>query len=130
MTVSVLIIDDHELIRQGLRRAFERRSDGFQVVGEAGTVHDAARALRLLAPAVIVLDVRLPDGNGIDFARAARADHPDLGIVILTMYPGDDQPAALEAGANAFVPKDAPSDDVVAAARHAASSPRALAIRN
>ncbi len=126
MTISVLLVDDHELIRQGLRRAFERDGD-FEVAGEAGTLSDARRLLTLMAPDVVILDVRLPDGNGLEACRKVRADNPEIGIVILTMYAGDDQLfEALEAGASAFVPKNAPSEDVVAAARHAASSPRSF----
>ena len=80
-----------------------------------------------LRPDVIVVDVRLPDGSGLDLVRQVRTERDDVGIVVLTMYAGDEQLfAALDAGASAFVPKDAPTDDVVAAARHAASSPRAF----
>ena len=126
MAISVLLVDDHELIRQGLRRAFERDGD-FEVVGEAGTLADAMKLLQLLSPDVVIFDVRLPDGSGIDGARRARTDDADLGIVILTMYAGDEQLfEALDAGASAFVPKNSPSEDVVAAARHAAASPRAF----
>jgi DNA-binding NarL/FixJ family response regulator len=124
--ITILIVDDHELIRQGLRRAFERVGD-FEVVGEAGNIAEATKLLSSLTPNVVVFDVRLPDGSGIDAARRARANYPEMGIVILTMYAGDQQLFdALEAGASAFVPKNAPADDVVAAARHAASSPRAF----
>jgi DNA-binding NarL/FixJ family response regulator len=126
MTINVLLVDDHELIRQGLRRAFERDGE-CTVAGEAGSLADARRLISLLAPDVAILDVRLPDGNGLEACRAIRADHPDLGIVILTMYAGDDQLfEALEAGASAFVPKNAPAEDVVAAARHAAASPHSF----
>ena len=126
MAISVLLVDDHELIRQGLRRAFERDGD-FEVAGEAGTLSDARRLLTLMSPDVVILDVRLPDGNGLEACRKVRADNAEIGIVILTMYAGDDQLfEALEAGASAFVPKNAPSEDVVAAARHAASSPRSF----
>lgn len=126
MTISVLLVDDHELIRQGLRRAFERDRD-FTVAAEAGSLTDAHRLIALMQPDVVILDVRLPDGNGIDACRTLRADDPELGIVILTMYAGDDTLFdALEAGASAFVPKNAPSEDVVAAARHAASAPRSF----
>jgi DNA-binding NarL/FixJ family response regulator len=126
VTISVLLVDDHELIRQGLRRAFERDGD-FEVAGEAGSLADARRLLTLLSPDVMILDVRLPDGNGLEACRKVRADNAEIGIVILTMYAGDDQLfEALEAGASAFVPKNAPSEDVVAAARHAASSPRSF----
>ena len=126
MTISVLLVDDHELIRQGLRRAFERDGE-FTVAGEAGSLADARRLITLMHPDVVILDVRLPDGNGIEACRVLRGDDPELGIVILTMYAGDDTLFdALEAGASAFVPKNAPSEDVVAAARHAASTPRSF----
>ena len=70
----------------------------------------------------MILDVRLPDGNGLDPPQGRAPSTPRSGIVILTMYAGDDQLfEALEAGASAFVPKNAPSEDVVAAARHAAT---------
>ena len=126
MTTTVLLVDDHDLIRQGLRRAFERAED-FEVVAEAATIAEGARAAATHSPDVVVLDVRLPDGSGLDLAKRLRAARQDVGLVILTMYAGDDQLfAALESGASAFVPKDAPSDDVVAAARHAASAPRSF----
>jgi DNA-binding NarL/FixJ family response regulator len=123
---TVLLVDDHELIRQGLRHAFERDPE-FSVVGEAGSVAEAVRLAAELKPSVVIMDLRLPDGSGLDATRQLRATMPDVGIVVLTMYAGDDQLfGALEAGASAFVPKNAPSDEVVAAARHAASSPNAF----
>jgi DNA-binding NarL/FixJ family response regulator len=126
MTTSVILIDDHELIRQGLRRAFERDPD-FEVVGEAGSGGEAREKVQSLDPDVVIVDVRLPDINGLELAKELRAGNPRLGIVILTMYSGDEQLfGALEAGASAFVAKDAPAEDIVAAARHAAVSPRAF----
>jgi DNA-binding NarL/FixJ family response regulator len=126
VSISIVLVDDHELIRQGLRRAFERTGD-FTVVGEAGSVADALRVIAEHTPNVVIFDVRLPDGSGLDAARKVREGNPTMGIVVLTMYAGDDQLfGALEAGASAFVPKDAPADDVIAAARHAAVSPRAF----
>lgn len=123
----VVLVDDHELIRQGLRRAFERAGD-FQVVGEASSVAEARAVVTAQRPDVLVTDVRLPDGSGIDLAAAVRGAATSMGIVVLTMYSGDEHLlGALEAGASAFVNKDAPSDDVVAAARHAAASPRSFA---
>jgi len=126
MPTSVLLIDDHELIRQGLRRAFERSVD-FTVVGEAGTVAEGLAQAAQLQPDIVVTDIRLPDGSGLDLTRQLRAARADLGIVVLTMYAGDDHLfGALEAGASAFVPKNAPADEVVAAARHAVTSPNAF----
>jgi DNA-binding NarL/FixJ family response regulator len=130
VSTTVLLVDDHELIRQGLRRAFERAAD-FDVVGEAASVADALRKLDALVPNVVVVDVRLPDGSGLDVVKEARRRRSDLGIVVLTMYAGDEQLfGALDSGASAFVPKDAPTDDVLAAARHAAASPQAFTARD
>ncbi len=125
-TTTVLLVDDHDLIRQGLRHAFERDPD-FNVVAEAGTVADALSKASELRPDVVIMDLRLPDGSGLDATKKLRAARADVGIVVLTMYAGDDQLfGALEAGASAFVPKNAPADEVVAAARHAKSSPNAF----
>src|SRR5688572_9681664 len=125
--LSVLLVDDHELIRQGLARAFERTTE-FTVVGEADTVGRGRELAERLKPDVVVTDVRLPDGTGLDLVRYLRAGNTEMGIVVLTMYAGDEQLfGALEAGASAFVAKDAPSDDVLAAARHASVSPRSFA---
>jgi DNA-binding NarL/FixJ family response regulator len=130
MTYSVLLVDDHDLIRQGLARAFER-DEGFTVVGEAASVADGRRMAVQLKPAVVVTDVRLPDGTGLDLVRSLRAQDDSIGLVVLTMYAGDEQLfAALESGASAFVAKDAPADDVVAAARHATVSPRSFTAAN
>jgi DNA-binding NarL/FixJ family response regulator len=123
MTTDVVLIDDHELIRGGLRRALEATGE-FAVSGEYGSLATGSAALSEAVPDVVVVDIGLPDGNGIDLVRTLRAAHPRLGIVVLTMYADDEHMfAALDAGASAFVPKSEPSDQVIAAARHAASSP-------
>src|SRR3954462_11282547 len=138
---KVLLVDDHDLIRKGLRHAFERDRQ-FEVVGEAGTAAgagglgggggaapaaEAVRQAGALQPDVVIMDLRLPDGSGLEATRALRKNNANMGIVVLTMYAGDDQLfGALEAGASAFVPKTAPADEVVAAARHAASAPSAF----
>jgi DNA-binding NarL/FixJ family response regulator len=125
--LTVLLVDDHELIRQGLARAFERTED-FSVAGEAGSVKEGIALAEELEPAIVVTDVRLPDGTGLDLVRHLRQASDTVGIVVLTMYAGDEQLfGALEAGASAFVAKDSPSDDVIAAARHASVSPRSFA---
>ena len=123
---KVLLVDDHDLIRQGLRHAFERSED-FTVVGEASSVAEGLAVAAQLHPDVVIMDIRLPDGSGLDAVKKLRALDGQLGIVVLTMYAGDEHLfGALEAGASAFVPKDAPADDVVSAARHAAASPDAF----
>lgn len=127
---SVLLIDDHDLIRQGLARAFERTAD-FHVVGQAATVLEGCRLADELEPNVVITDVRLPDGTGLEVVRNVRLASESRGIVVLTMYAGDDQLfEAMEAGASAFVAKDAPADDVVAAARHAYLAPRNFTAAN
>ena len=127
---TVLLVDDHDLIRQGLSRAFERQGD-FQVVGQAASVAEGEDLAKTLGPDVVVTDVRLPDGTGLDLVRTLRLTNDEIGLVVLTMYAGDEQLfAALEAGASAFVAKDAPADDVIAAARHASVSPRSFTAAN
>ncbi|MFN2624585.1 MAG: response regulator [Mycobacteriales bacterium] len=126
MATRVLLVDDHDLIREGLRRAFERAGD-FEVVGEASSAADAVAAVERDRPDVVIMDLRLPDGTGLEATRRLRAASDTLGIVILTMYAGDQQLFdAIEAGASAFVPKSAPADEVISAARHAAVSPTAF----
>ena len=126
MTTTVMLTDDHELIREGLRRAFEREED-LEVVAEAASVAEAIAVGCKMTPDVAIVDLRLPDGNGLDIVRALRAHSVDMGIVVLTMYAGDTQLFdALEAGASAFVPKSAPAEEIVAAARHAAASPQSF----
>jgi DNA-binding NarL/FixJ family response regulator len=123
---KVLLVDDHDLIRQGLRRAFERSED-FTVVGEASSIAEGLALTAQTEPDVVIMDIRLPDGSGLEAVKRLRATNAELGIVVLTMYAGDEHLfGALEAGASAFVPRDAPADDVVAAARHAAASPDAF----
>ena len=126
MTITVMLTDDHELIREGLRRAFEREED-LEVVAEAASVAEAIAVGCKITPNVAIVDLRLPDGNGLDIVRALRSHSIDMGIVVLTMYAGDTQLFdALEAGASAFVPKSAPAEEIVAAARHAAAAPQSF----
>ena len=120
---TVLLIDDHELIRQGLAGAFAQ-ADGFDVAGQAGSVEDGLALAREVSPDVVVTDVRLPDGSGLDVVRALRKENKQVGLVVLTMYAGDEQLfAAMDAGASGFVGKDAPTSTVIGAARQAAIAP-------
>ena len=124
MGTTVLLVDDHDLIRQGLARAFERDAD-MTVVGQAGNVVDGLSAWQSLQPDVVVTDLEMPNGHGLDLVRAIRATNDTTGLVVLTMHAGDDHIfAAMEAGASAFVGKDTRAADVVSAAKHAAVAPR------
>lgn len=124
MAITVLLIDDHELIRQGLGRAFER-DDDMTVVGQAASVEEGIASWQDLQPNVVVTDLQMPDGSGLDVVRAIRATSDSTGVVVLTMHAGDDRIfAAMEAGASAFVGKDTRATEVVSAAKHAAVAPR------
>jgi len=120
----VLLVDDHELVRNGLATAF-LLDPQTEVVGQAGTVAEALATFAATRPRVVVTDLQLPDGTGLDIVRALRKEAPDTGLVVLTMHSGDEQIfAAMEAGASAFVGKDAPASEVVQAAKHSALAPR------
>jgi DNA-binding NarL/FixJ family response regulator len=124
--LRVLIVDDHELVREGLAGAFAR-DEGTEVAGSVGSVAEAVAAFEADRPDVIVTDLQLEDGTGLDIIRHVRQSDEKIGLVVVTLLSGDDQFfAAMEAGASAFVGKDAPSAEVVRAARHAAVSPRSF----
>jgi DNA-binding NarL/FixJ family response regulator len=124
--IKVLLVDDHELIREGLAGVMQLEDD-MEVVGQAGSVAEALAAYAELSPDVVVADLQLQDGTGLDIVRSIRKANDRTGLVVLTMHSGDDQIfAAMEAGASGFVGKDAPSGEVVRAARHAAVSPRSF----
>ena len=122
--VRVVLVDDHDLIRQGLAASFTLEPQT-EVVGTAGSVAEALEVCQETGPDAVVTDLQLPDGTGLDIVRRLRKDHPDIGLVVLTMHSGDDQIfAAMEAGASGFVGKDAPATEVVRATIHAAASPK------
>ena len=124
---TVLLIDDHELIRQGLAGAFAQ-AEGFDVAGQADSVEDGLALAREVSPDVVVTDVRLPDGSGLDVVRTLRKESREIGLVVLTMYAGDEQLfAAMDAGASSFVGKDAPTSTVISAARQASVAPLTFA---
>ena len=113
--LTLLIVDDHEVVRQGLVSMLGRRPE-FQVVAEAGTVAEAVAAARRFEPNLVVMDVRLPDGSGIEACREIRADLPDTRVVILTSYPDEDAVlSAIVAGASGYLLKQVRARDLVAA---------------
>jgi len=124
--IRILLVDDHELIRSGLGSVIDLEPD-LNVVGTAGSVSEALARYDELNPGVVVADLQLPDGTGLDIVRAIRSQNDTTGLVVLTMHSGDEQIfAAMQAGASGFVGKDAPATEVVKAARHASVSPRAF----
>ncbi|CAN5615802.1 response regulator transcription factor [soil metagenome] len=125
-TIRILLVDDHELIRSGLGAVLDMEDD-MEVAGTAGSVTEALARYEELEPDVVIADLQLQDGTGLDIVRTIRKNSNTTGLIVLTMHSGDDQIfAAMQAGASGFVGKDAPSSEVVKAARHASVSPRAF----
>ncbi len=127
MSTRLVIADDHALIRQGLRHALAA-DESVDIVGEAGSAAETELVVDRERPDVVLVDVMLGDGNGLDLARTLRDRYPALGIVILTMH-GDDEHLfkALDNGASAFVLKSASSDEVLSAIKHARIAPTSFA---
>jgi two-component system response regulator DevR len=112
---TLLVVDDHEVVRQGLVALLDRRA-GFQVVAEAGTAAEAVEQARRFHPDLVVMDVRLPDGSGIEACREIRSEMPDTRVVMLTSYPDEDAVlAAIVAGASGYLLKQVRARDLVAA---------------
>jgi two-component system response regulator DevR len=108
--IKVLIVDDHVVVREGIRALLERRS-GIKVVGEAGTVAEAVQRAAETDPDVVVMDVRLPDGSGVEACREIRSAQPDVKVVMLTSYADEDAIVnSVMAGAAGYLLKDARPD--------------------
>ncbi|MGV9673256.1 MULTISPECIES: response regulator transcription factor [unclassified Gordonia (in: high G+C Gram-positive bacteria)] len=115
--VRVYLVDDHELVRRGLRDLLGTAGD-IEVVGEAASVGEARVGVLAAKPDVAVLDVRLPDGNGVELCRDIRAADPSIHCLMLTSYADDDALlAAVLAGASGFVLKQILGHNLVAAVR-------------
>ena len=120
-TIRVFLLDDHEVVRRGLRDLLESEGD-IEVVGESGLAREAARRIPALRPHVAILDARLPDGSGVDVCRDIRAAHPEISALILTSY--DDDVAlfsAIMAGAAGYVLKQIQGNDLLATVRRVAA---------
>lgn len=115
--VRVFLVDDHELVRRGLRDLLGTAAD-LEVVGEAATVGEARVGILAAKPDVAVLDVRLPDGNGVELCRDVRAAEPSVHCLMLTSYSDDDALlAAVLAGASGFVLKQILGHNLIEAVR-------------
>jgi DNA-binding NarL/FixJ family response regulator len=131
--VGVFLLDDHEIVRRGVRELLEAEPD-IEVVGEASTAEAALARVPALRPDVAVLDVRLPDGDGVSVCRALRSQTPETGCLMLTSF-GDDEALldAVMAGAAGYVLKQIRGTDLVGAVRAVAAGesmiPRETAAR-
>jgi DNA-binding NarL/FixJ family response regulator len=116
-----MLVDDHELIRRGLRGYLEGRSN-FEVVAEAESVRQAVARANVHTPDVIVMDVQMPDGTGIEACRTIRAALPATKVVMLTSFADDDAVMqSVIAGASAFLLKTTPGEEIAAAIERVAS---------
>ncbi len=115
--VRVLIVDDHPVYRDGLTRLLSELP-GFDVVGTAGDGNQAVELADLLAPDVIIMDLRMPGLDGIEATRRITATNPDIGIVVLSMFEDDELVfAAVRAGARGYLLKDADDEQIGAVVR-------------
>jgi DNA-binding NarL/FixJ family response regulator len=121
MTIGVFLVDDHEVVRRGLRDLLETEID-IEVVGEAGTAEEALARIAGTHSQVALLDVRLPDGNGIEVCREIRSRHPEIACLLLTSFADDEAFAdAMMAGAAGYVLKGIKGSDLVASIRRVAT---------
>jgi two-component system, NarL family, response regulator DevR len=119
--IRVFLLDDHAVVREGLRSLLETDGD-MEVVGEAGTAAEALIGIATSAPRVAVLDVRLPDGNGVEVCREVRSAHPEVACLMLTSFSDDEALFdAIMAGASGYVLKEVGGSDLVSDVRKVAN---------
>jgi DNA-binding NarL/FixJ family response regulator len=120
-TIRVYLLDDHEVVRQGLK-TFLESSDDIEVVGESSLASEAAARIPALHTDVAILDARLPDGSGIDVCRTIRGVDPHIRALILTSYDDDEALfASIMAGASGYILKEATGQDLIGAVHHVAA---------
>jgi DNA-binding NarL/FixJ family response regulator len=113
--IRVMIVDDHPLFRAGLRRVLELESD-LEIVGEAANGQDALKQARALKPQVILMDVNLPNLNGLQVTRELTSARQDVAVIVLTAYHDDEQMLhAIRAGGSAYFPKDVDPQELIRA---------------
>ena len=123
-TIRILLVDDHAVLRAGLRMLLDRE-EGLEAVGEAATAEDALRALPRLTPDVVVIDIEMPGMGGIEGAARIRERAPGVRILFLSMHDqARDVRRAFEAGADGYLLKTAADEDLVRAVRAVAAGER------
>lgn len=128
MPLVALIVDDHAMVREGLRRALEAEQR-FQIY-EASSINEARAQIAKINPSLLILDINLPDGNGLEIASWVRSLSDTVAIVILSLNERDEFViAAMKSGATAYVNKSAPLADFLAAVNHALQSPGTFSAR-
>jgi DNA-binding NarL/FixJ family response regulator len=123
MSIRILVVDDHILVREGLRRALSRENE-FSVVGEAASKREALVQIPHHSPDVLVVDLHLPDGNGLEVIAWARALSQQMGIVALTFSKFPEHIlACMESGASSYVDKSAPISELISAIKTSSLNP-------
>jgi two-component system response regulator DevR len=113
--IRLMVVDDHEVVRQGLVALLDRRP-GFEVVAQAGSVAEAIATAARFEPELVIMDVRLPDGSGIEACREIRAARPQTRVVMLTSYPDEEAVlSAIIAGASGYLLKQIRGRDLITA---------------
>lgn len=124
--IRVLIVDDHPMVRLGLRSLLSH-TGGFRVVGEAGSVAEAVQMAAQLTPNVVLMDIRLPDGSGVDACRKIKQENDEISVVMLTSYSDEEAiVGAVMAGASGYLLKQADAERLTQAIRDAASGASTL----
>lgn len=124
--IRLLLADDHRMFRQGLRELLERKTN-FDIVGEATTGREALAQVAALRPDIVLLDIQMPDLDGVAVARQLRDSHPEVKVVMLTMYRQDQHLLeAIKAGARGYLLKDADGDELIAVLGRVARGEAAL----
>lgn len=119
--IRVMIVDDHEVVRRGIAEVIDR-SEGMGVVAEAGSVAEGVRRAELVNPEVMLVDLQLPDGTGIDLIKAVRQTKPEIRAIVLTSFDDDTAfAAALEVGAAAYVLKSVRGAEITEVVRAVAA---------
>lgn len=127
-TVRILVVDDQQVVREGLRRMLELEPD-FRVVGEAAEAKEVLTQVESLSPAIILMDIKMPGVDGIELTRQIKAKCPSCHIIMMTLY-DEYLPQAIEAGATGYLLKDIKREELVKAIRtaHEGRSPLNLSL--
>jgi DNA-binding NarL/FixJ family response regulator len=119
VSIRLLIADDHALVRSGLRSMLQREPD-IEIVGEARSGREAVELCRSLRPNLVLMDVRMPEMDGLEATRAIKRELPELGVLMVTMHENRDYMLeATKAGASGYVLKDASREELISAVRRA-----------